>query len=81
MILTSADLWLYQIPEYIDVHERLHRESCALTDLLVEIQYSPSSGEEREEVSVRSRKGQALQAEIRELRERLMAAHSTEGNK
>ncbi|HLG99279.1 MAG TPA: hypothetical protein VKX49_23410 [Bryobacteraceae bacterium] len=65
--MTAKDLWLYRDERYIEAHERLLRESNALWDLLDEMGWKPSTTDEHE--SVRA---------VRELRERLMAAHNAE---
>jgi hypothetical protein len=69
MVLTAENLWLYHNREYIEAHERLQREESALRDLIDE------NPEQRENVAEQTtRRNVAVQA-IRELRERLIAAH------
>jgi hypothetical protein len=75
VIVTAKDRWLYRNEEYIDTHERLLRESSALWDLLDEMDWRPSTPEDREKVVAQSAREKAARTAVRELRERLMAAH------
>ena len=81
MVLTAKDLWLYQNQEYLEGHERLLRESNALCDLLEEMDWTPSTPEERESIKSQSTKVRTARMAVRELGEQLMAAHSVQDKK
>jgi len=77
MLMTAKDLWLYRDEKYIDAHERLLRESRALWDLLDKMAWRPSTPEEEERVAAQSASEKAARIAVRELRERLLAAHTS----
>lgn len=73
--MTAKNMWLYRNEEYIEAHERLLQESRGLWDLLDEMDWSPSTPEEREQVAAQSAREKAARMAVRELRETLMAVH------
>ena len=79
--MSPIHLWLSQNEEYIEAHERLRSEKKARSVFLLRVGYAPSDPEEREELRLLSAKCQEARVAIRVLREKLMAAHSVEGEK
>jgi hypothetical protein len=76
--MTAQDFWLYQDEKYIEAHERVLKESGILFDLLDNMEWNPTTPEEHESVAAQSAKHRTARTELRELRERLMAAHQKE---
>ena len=81
MTMTEKDLWLYRNPEYKEVHWRLKSVADARRILLDEIAGSPATPAQHRREAALSARHKAIRLELRELRERLMAAHSAEGKK
>jgi hypothetical protein len=75
VLMTAQDCWLYQDERYGEARERVLREGGILFDLLGEMGWNPRTPEEHESVASQTAKDKVARTALRELRERLRAAH------
>lgn len=66
-------LWLHQQPEYVEALERYMDESNTLSELLAEMEWSPTTPHQRESVKMQSARVRQARIVVIELRTDLLS--------